>query len=67
MAFLALPAAWCVQRIGSTGKGVRVGAVSVPLFLAYLNIGLSWNYLSPWDGPEWTMQSVQREYGKLLP
>ncbi|MFZ1659053.1 MAG: hypothetical protein WAT61_09545 [Flavobacteriales bacterium] len=67
LAFLAVPAAWMVQGILRSSRTLKYAALAVALFLAYLNIGLSWNYASPWDGPEWTMASVWREYGRLLP
>lgn len=67
LAFLSVPAAWLVQRIRSAPLPVRGTAIVLGVVLAYFSIGLSWNYLSPWDGPEWTMASVLREYGRLLP
>lgn len=67
MAFLALPTAWLVQRIAWRKPAAQTVAWVLALLFAWANIGLSWNYLSPWDGPEWTMQSVQREYLRLFP
>ncbi len=67
LAFLSVPAAWLVQRIRSAPLPVRGMAITLGVILAYFSIGLSWKYLSPWDGPEWTMASVLREYGRLLP
>jgi hypothetical protein len=67
LVFLAVPAAWMVQGILRSARTVKFTALVVVLVLAYLNIGLSWDYAPPWDGPEWTMASVWREYGRLLP
>jgi hypothetical protein len=67
LAFLSLPTAWLAERIRSSARSVRYAAFTLVLFLAYLNIRMSWNYTSPWDGPDWTMQNVWWEYGRLLP
>jgi hypothetical protein len=67
MALLAWPTAWLVQRIAAAKKAVHVGALAMAGLFAWANIGLSWNYRSPWDGPDWTMKSVVREYHRLLP
>ena len=66
LAFLSVPAAWLVGRIRSASLPVRGAAIALGVVLAYFSIGLGWNYLSPWDGPGWTMQSVQLEYMRLL-
>lgn len=67
MALLALPAAWLVRQWAARPRGARLVAVCLALACTYANICLSWNYCSPWDGPGWTMQSVQREYLRLFP
>ncbi len=67
LVFLAVPAAWMVQKTLRYSRAVRYMALVAALLLAYLSIGLSWHYASPWDGSEWTMASVWREYGRLLP
>ena len=67
LVFLAVPTAWGAQGILRSSRAMRYTALVVALFFIYFSIGLSWNYLPPWDGPEWTMASVWREYGRLLP
>ena len=67
MAFLAVPAAWLADRVLHAKHGIRIVAGLLTVLAIYFSIGLSWNYASPWDGPEWTWASVGNEYRRLLP
>jgi len=65
-ALLALPLAALVARVRSSRSFWRKAAITVALFLVFLNIRLSVVYSSPWDGPDWTWERYGHELARAL-
>ena len=64
LALLALPFAQ-IADISFTKKRI-VFFMIIYLFFIYYNIGLTSLYIPPWDGPNWTYESVWNEIRKLF-
>jgi len=43
-----------------------VAFISLVLVLVYYNLGLTYNYQAPWDGADWTYESVWKEIKRLF-
>lgn len=64
-ALLAIPFAVIAER-AFVHNWSKVAFIAFCLFLIYYNLGLTYNYQAPWDGPNWTYDSVWNEVKKLF-
>ena len=64
-ALLALPFGQVVT-VAFRKKWLSILFIVFYLFFIYYNIGLTYLYQPPWDGPSWTYQSLLNEIKKLL-
>lgn len=64
-ALLAIPFAGVAERaMQKTWRKVAFFALCV--LLVYYNLGLTYHYQAPWDGPNWTYDSVWNEVKRLF-
>ncbi len=54
-AFLAIPFAYIMHKVPRNFKGYLV--LGACLFMAFINVRMCFNYVHPWNGPEWTWDS----------
>ncbi|RXK61852.1 hypothetical protein ESA94_02215 [Lacibacter luteus] len=64
-ALLALPFASFISWLQKSKWKLSLFLFTVMIF-AYYNLGLTYNYSPPWDGPNWTYESVWLEIRKLF-
>lgn len=64
-AFLAIPFAAAIERFFDARWKVLMFS-GLYLLLVYYNLGLTYQYQAPWDGPGWTYESVWVEIKKLF-
>lgn len=64
-ALLALPFASMAQ-LAFKKTWSKVLILAICALLIYYNLGLTYHYNPPWDGPEWTYEKVWIEIGKLF-
>jgi hypothetical protein len=64
-ALLAIPFAHLVEK-ALPNKRYTFLLVGICLLLIYYNLGLTYHYAPPWDGPNWTYDSVWNEIKKLF-
>ncbi len=64
-ALLAIPFAAVAERMfkATWSKGAFL---ALCLLLIYYNLGLTYHYQAPWDGPNWTYDSVWNEIKRLF-
>lgn len=64
-ALLAIPfagvAEWAFRNIWT-----KMAFISLVLVLVYYNLGLTYHYQAPWDGADWTYESVWKEIKRLF-
>ncbi len=64
-ALLAMPFAAVAERAFKFTWS-KVVFIALCLLLIYYNLGLTYHYQAPWDGPNWTYDSVWNEIKRLF-
>jgi len=64
-ALLAMPFAAAAERAFKSTWS-KVVFIALCLLLIYYNLGLTYHYQAPWDGPNWTYDSVWNEIKRLF-
>ncbi|MEJ8819251.1 hypothetical protein [Lacibacter sp. H407] len=62
---LALPFAALISSIEKK-KALFISFLCIAALLIYYNLGLTYHYNPPWDGPNWTYESLWTEIKKLF-
>lgn len=64
--FLALPLAWCIERIRGCSRPWLIAGLVVMALLIRVNVRLSQLYAYPWERPTWTWVKLGNVYWKAL-